>query len=768
MFTGVLFALLIAATVRAQETSNPALSTGEKIYVHLDKAAYQPGETIWFKAYLYKDGLPFLGGGHYLFQLLHPNGDLLQQQLLPVIGTTVIGNFQLAPDLPPSGYLIRAFAPSRINADASSHFYQWLSVGMQQKQNNSSELPGVRIGVEGGKLLSGFKSVVALHTNDPNAKADGYLRSERGDTLARFETINGFGKMEFKPYVGLRYFIEARVNNGRTTVYPLPAVWNSGIAMSVEQDKNGKMVYLKRGDLQKNKWENVQLVGWMDGRKVVHQAIHFPEKVDAVHTLVPTSLLPFGFLHLFVVNAHDSVLSARVCYIESRLLQPELLIHEKATAARKLNRFELKFADSLTKTVSVSVTDADGPQLPSNIFLELFLKKELQEFPAQLQTALTNSVTTVDDVLIAARSAYPRQKQNATAKEHHSSNLRITGSLIHPDSKKPAQGGHLELLLMTDDGPLPVQVAVNDSGNFVCDSLIFFGDAKVFYTYKNRQGKTRGVKLLLDKPPYSDPVILPLPEEVRSANLLLAPVTDGGKTVGRDTTLSKMMEVVRVRAKYQPTPTELLNEKYSSPRFKFTGRVLLDNVNDPTTYSSLNIFQLIVNRVPKLKVRGDPKLRQQVLVNTHLFDLMTGKEWPVQLFINEFPAEFEQVEALRIEDVALIKFHDLEFAAGAITIYIKKGVDQARPPDKLTPSFQVSGYARAANYEHMDYSDESQPKAGQDARTTLFWEPRVFMNEQVRTYSFQFYNSDVVRRFRVRVEGIDNRGNFIYFEKLVE
>src|SRR5688500_3845367 len=56
----------------------------EKIYVHFDKPAYNTGETIWFKSYLFTGIIPSPVSRNFYAELIDPSGKVLQQKIMPI------------------------------------------------------------------------------------------------------------------------------------------------------------------------------------------------------------------------------------------------------------------------------------------------------------------------------------------------------------------------------------------------------------------------------------------------------------------------------------------------------------------------------------------------------------------------------------------------------------------------------------------------------------------------------------------------------------
>src|SRR5690242_1565823 len=67
----------------------------EKIYVQFDKAYYNPGETIWFKAYLFTGADPSEKSKNFYADLLDAQGMVLSQKTAPIAFAGASGSFDL-------------------------------------------------------------------------------------------------------------------------------------------------------------------------------------------------------------------------------------------------------------------------------------------------------------------------------------------------------------------------------------------------------------------------------------------------------------------------------------------------------------------------------------------------------------------------------------------------------------------------------------------------------------------------------------------------
>ena len=56
----------------------------EKIHLQLDKNLYRPGETVWFKAYIFTGADPSMLSRNFYAELSDPSGRILERKVYPV------------------------------------------------------------------------------------------------------------------------------------------------------------------------------------------------------------------------------------------------------------------------------------------------------------------------------------------------------------------------------------------------------------------------------------------------------------------------------------------------------------------------------------------------------------------------------------------------------------------------------------------------------------------------------------------------------------
>jgi hypothetical protein len=67
----------------------------EKVYLHLDRSAYNTGEKIWYKAYITVEGVPSQLSKNLYVDLLDERGNVLDRNTAPVIESSASGTFDI-------------------------------------------------------------------------------------------------------------------------------------------------------------------------------------------------------------------------------------------------------------------------------------------------------------------------------------------------------------------------------------------------------------------------------------------------------------------------------------------------------------------------------------------------------------------------------------------------------------------------------------------------------------------------------------------------
>ncbi|HVF97330.1 MAG TPA: hypothetical protein VM871_08425, partial [Flavisolibacter sp.] len=125
----------------------------EKVYVHFDKGYYNPGETIWFKAYLLTGFEPSLVSKNFYAELLDENGVVISQKTAPIVFASAFGSFDLDSAFKRPLIYFRGYTVSVLNGDSSFLYTKAIRVLTQKslpKKITASPNPTLTFLPEGG------------------------------------------------------------------------------------------------------------------------------------------------------------------------------------------------------------------------------------------------------------------------------------------------------------------------------------------------------------------------------------------------------------------------------------------------------------------------------------------------------------------------------------------------------------------------------------------------------------------------------------------
>lgn len=217
----------------------------EKVYLHTDQRVYEPGDMIWFRAYVTDDhNRPKYGLENKLcVQLLDPQGEILAELNLKVLPDELTNCILIPNDAEEGVYTLRAATPWSFNFGQDAFFEQKIWVQTLDELAEpivDDALPApakiqVQFFPEGGDLVADFKQKVAFKISDSLGKSfdgRGTLFNSQQQPLLTFETFHrGMGAFSFTPQKEERYTIQ--IAGFRDTFF-LPNPLSDELALRLE------------------------------------------------------------------------------------------------------------------------------------------------------------------------------------------------------------------------------------------------------------------------------------------------------------------------------------------------------------------------------------------------------------------------------------------------------------------------------------------------------------------------------------------------------
>jgi hypothetical protein len=804
----------------------------EKIYIHYDKDYYAAGETAWFKAYLYNNGQPSELNYNFYIQLSDNRGTIISTQKYPVKGATVSGNIDLPDSLPGGTYFVRALTPSMLNEDPAFQYFKPIFVfNPAAEAAAASGSLSLRFFPEGGVLTEEILCVVAFKSADASGRPvdiSGLIKTDDTVTVTSFKSMHDvIGKFQYRPRPGKKYTAAVTVN-GLTSYYPLPEATPSGIGVKVENEPGGRVFTISRSRKDKEQFAKLRLLAQMNNRIIYDTEIEFDNFYQVKGHLI-TDSMPSGILHFTVFNNDGLPLAERLSFVDNREYESkgQVEVIKQGTGKREENSIDIIFADTVQRSLSVSVTDisASGFAGKNNIISSLLLTSDLRGMihnPAwyfqknndtTVQQALDNLMLTHGWSRFSWKKILAGEFPDKKINDQYL--IAVPGLVQDSKTKAPVRGGQLSLFLEPADSVSQhFDIPVDNNGRFTIDSLLIRGKTKIYYGYTNPQGTEKPADITLYSIP-ADSAIAALEINKRAAEEIAGLYT--GLYSNKEITVTapvkkskldetKVLDPVVLKPKEYKRPIDEVNAKYTSGVFTSMGRVNIDNINDPENDRSLSVYDF-TKRSVKQVIEEDGQF-----VNRRNFDLFNapttvqdfnaqktkdssraaeggspgsqdtyykidyskGKHFAIGIYLNESPAYVGILKTIRMDEVALIKFYEpgfigsgaTESPGGVLSVYTKK---METPKGELEKLDHVSynGYALVKEFYSPDYATAAPGSTLPDNRTTLFWNPELYTGSKNNRIHLEFFNNDISKRFKVIIEGFESTGKLIHLEKII-
>jgi hypothetical protein len=758
----------------------------EKLYLQLDRDLYFSGQEVWFKGYFMSGFLPSASNSTLFVELLNNQSTLILRKVLPVFGAVSYGDFKLPDTLSTGSYQLRAYSPLMLNYDKQFLFSRRIEVFGKEKASNTenkiSTAVQIRFFPEGGNLIAGLSNNIAFKVTDSNGlpvDVRGSIKNQRGETVTPFSSFHdGMGVFALTPVSGDSYYavVEPSTTNLKSN---LPQAVQEGITLAIKNvvgEKEFSMV--QKGS--NPAFKPAYLIGQMQHQVVFKHALSGAG--SPIHGIIPTSGLPSGILQITVFNAAGMPLAERLTFIDNKeyRLPFTMRLDTLQTAARKLNHFSLRLQDSVTGNFSVSVTDADFDltgKRQANIWSEFLLTSDLPGYvyrPAWYFSGNDSTVRAMDMLMMT--NGWRRFKWTDLAagkmpslQYKDEAYISLSGQVKLRGSKKSFAGRDLMVWVTTPDSARTMQLVKTDaSGKFRMDSMVFFDKAKILFS-DVMGDKSRFITVRLNRDSLYHAYDLPL---LQIPNAGMSSSSSGPlnnmSLAHRDYVRGEGLMLDNVTVHGIKNSTSQLEAKYMSPLF--AGGINAKTFDLTREFiPQVNLFEYLMGRVAGLTIVRD----RSGFDNYSLYYRQAGLSRPMQLYLDEMPADASMISSIPVSDIALVKLYPTFIGApggganGVLAVYTKRGNELNDYYDQKGEIVDYDGYSIIKEFYQPDYSRPVENRFA-DYRLTLDWNPEIYVNGLNPVIPVRFYNNDRTKKFRVVAEGITSDGKLLMYESVIE
>ena len=758
------------------DTSNSIIY--EKVYLHIDRELFAPGDNVWFKSYLVSgiNNKLIPGYKNIYVQLISDSGKLIASRLLLSKNGTAHGDFQLPLEIGDGTYTIRAYTKYLENFGEESFFHKKIVIsGLKNSTeiaNDDNDSAPAKIDVaflpEGGNFVLNAINHIAFKAIDEKGKGisvKGKVVDETGEAVVSFRTnYKGMGKFIMMPQEGKNYF--ALIDDYPAFNYQFEPAKPDGISLHYKPDGNYLLFTLTR-NLKITVPQNYIIRASHKGTELFYSQITMKEFQDAQRLF--KGLFPLGISKITVLDEQNNTVAERLIFVKNRddkAIRLEINKDDFKTREKvKINVYSLLSpTDTIVSNLSVSVINEDyfsstgnNQTIESYLLLDSELKGAI-ESPASFFIDENDiyAEEKLDLVMMVNgwRSYYwnDLEKYRGTVLPGWADyGLSIKGKVVKQWGGKPVDDGKVVI------GPfsgsfLFEETRTDQNGNFGFDKLYLKDKARIMINAQTNSGNKRNDIFL--QPQYKiDSVFSAEDLKNNSANINI-PMKFYRQNYYRQIAENE----------YQVKSGILLDEVRAIGN-KVTGDGHFRLYGDPDISLVVleedidryfNILDYLQGRVAGVIVTGDEVRIRGAARNPLLIVDGIGTDWSDMTNIPM--GDIDKIEILKSGFSSSI--YGSRGADGVIAVLTKMGKGEWENNWKriihgrITPS--VVGFQQPREFYSPKYGSENINDARPDKRPTLLWNPDVVVeNGEAKV---EFFTADDLARYHVFVEGISKTG----------
>ncbi len=760
----------------------------EKVYLHIDRELYSPGEDVWFKSYLVSGINHQLIPGYknIYIQLVAQDGSIVDQVLLLSENGTAHGDFRLSNSIPDGNYTVRAYTRYLRNFGEESFFHKkivvsnvknLLEIAESIPEQKSSEID-VDFLPESGSFVLNAVNYIAFKAIDETGKGvpvKGKVFDESGNEVVSFrDSYNGMGKFVMMPQEGKTYF--ARIDGYPGFEYEFEPARPDRIAVHYKPDGN-YLVFTMTRNLKIYNTQEFLLVVSHKGTELFKSQITMKEFQHAIRFY--KGLFPLGISKVTLYHSGGEIMAERLVFVrnenESNL---QIRVNKAQYGSREKVEIDLTSLlaenDTILSSLSVAVVNEDYFSVSGNsqtIESFLLLDSELKgsiDSPAScfVDEPGISASEKLDLVMLVNgwRSYYWNDLEKYAGMElpgWADIGLTLEGTVTRLLGRRPVENG--KVILGPFSGEFLMEETTTDKdGNFSFENLYLKDDALVMINAELESGRRR-TDISLEQPLVFDSLVPPgLLDSVCFD--IQAPVkfyrdiyyrreAEQEFQVEQGTVL---LGEINVEGKLEPL-TDGHFRLYGEPDHSFT------ITNDDWTFA--NILDYLEARVPGVVITGEEISIRAGFGNPLL--LVDGLEvdWD---YVKYLPiGDIDKIEILK--NSANMAIYGAQGGNGVISILTKIGYGEfnhyyvRNVPGRITP--RIKGFQQPRQFYSPQYTWFNQDDPIPDLRSTLYWNPNIYFNEGEA--KVEFFTGDKPARYQIIVEGISKNGKIIYGTNLL-
>ena len=750
----------------------------EKVYLHIDRELYAPGDDIFFKSYLVSgiNNQLIPGYKNIYVQLISDSGTVVSNKLLLSKNGNAKGDIQLPLEIGDGSYTIRAYTKYLRNFGEESYFHKRIMI---LSSKNSLEIDSEELAAkpenidvsflpEGGSFVLNAINHIAFKAIDEKGKGiavKGKVVDEKGEEVVSFRTgYKGMGKFIMMPQEGKTYF--AMIDEYPGFNYQFEPAQPGGICLNYKPDGNYLLFTLTR-NLKITTPQNYLLKATHKGIELFYSQITMNEFQHAQRLY--KGLFPLGISKITVLDEQNNTVAERLIFVQNKddkaikldVNKEEFKTREKV----KLNvTSQLSETDTIISNLSVSVVHEDYLSSTGNnqtIESYLLLDSELKGFiesPAScfIDEKEFSADEKLDLVMMINgwRSYYWNDLEKFRGAELPNwadYGLSIKGNVTKMFGGKPVEDG--KVVIGPFSGAFLFEETRTDiSGSFAFDKLYLKDGARIMVNAETKTGNKKTDIFLQNE--------INLDDNISAESLkkicpdILVPLKFYRENYYRHISESEF----QVKSGFLLDEVQAVGQKVTGDgHFRLYGDpdvslVVLEE--DIERY--FNILDYLQGRVAGVDVTGDQVRIRGGARNPLL--IVDGIDTDWSDMINIPMGDIDKIEILKTGFSTSV--YGSRGGDGVIAVLTKMGKGEWENNwERIIHGrvmANVNGYQQPREFYSPKYGPENIDDARPDNRPTLLWNPEVVVeNGEAK---IEFFTADNLARYHVVVEGISKSG----------
>ncbi|MGN6602774.1 MAG: MG2 domain-containing protein [Ginsengibacter sp.] len=749
----------------------------EKIFIQTDRQLYSCNETIHFKAFLVDSvsGVIRTSPKRLYIDLVDEKDSVLKQLLLNNARLETSGGFVLNDSLKEGYYWIRAYTknmiPDHLNeisvlplfvVNPLKEDHREEDITTKTAKLDSSSKPIVQIFPEGGAIISGINSTVALRITDEGGnplKTSGIIKDNADSVYATFNTNSaGLTKFSFYP-IWYHWYSVCLLKDGKyDSVAVLPPIdfYSGQLAVLNQNDSNVK-VRVTLEDSLHLKDDTTYLLA-LSGDSICYSAIG----KGMYDSDIPLNNFSHGISRLLLFNNKEQFLSERDIYIKKENFNLSVVTDKENYGPRENVRVNLNLTDKNNNPEIAALTfDVTDLELTDTTINPKMWNDSLSALSAK----------DVDLVMLTQKSEFNKWKRAgrfsqliSDSSDVDKSNYFLTlGGRVVDNKNEPFANKIVTVfcqqinLLNTD--------TTDTNGRFLFFVPDYNDSTRFNFQVSNLKGKKEeGYKIIYDTfvmPHFSTPSGLKkkfaITERIKKIKKQLSQIDTTITGIGKEW----LKPVIINRRKEKDLGYD--KSKRASPFSYIITHDMLKN--------GANMVGNALLMVPGAHSTGNSiafggpsgswgQMSQPLLVLDGAPVDTTALGSSVLDYVNSIPVNtIDFIEVLKGPEAAI---YGMEGGNGVILINTRNQPSVDKKGFAGLASFYPRGFSEDKLFYMPDYNDPAIKKSKfTDLRATIYWNGNAFTDEKGNA-TFNFFTADTQTTYLVTITGFTINGEKIY------